>query len=245
MHNQCMRLIRLTSLLVALLPCLTLADGPKAGIYKVTFNLYISVDTTITLTPAKNGQFTAAGTMRAKDVEKRRKENSFVISGTVNKKGQLRAKARIPGSNNEGQTLDGHWDEAADTLVITKYGSMEVNWPMKREAAEKPTSNAGFMAGVWSGGSAWGTVTLTGGPTKYEGTYQIGHQGTIRLGVGQTGQLAGKWIGLNGHEGTILVKSMTNSKAWKAKVALIEWTCNKKCDEFCPKQGTSTWIEKK
>ena len=150
--------------LAAFAAALAPADGPEAGRYLFTTGDQVGV---ITLTPAAHGQFTVGGGG----------PKGFKFSGTMraDKTGifQLKAKYRIPGSDNEGHTFDGYWDSAKNQLVITLVDGKEL-----KGYAAKRTSN---FQGSWIAGRNTMTLDIKGDQVTGSTTYLDGHiEGTVK-----------------------------------------------------------------
>lgn len=165
--------------LLASSPILAAAEGPFAG----TFS---NGRMTIKLAAAKNGAFTVTGT---DDYDKKH----WIISGTLTKAGQLRAKSRIPG-HGEGNKVDGYWDSASNSIVVTQGSSTNGNITLEMIQRPLPGSVPSF-AGTFD--TDWGKVTLSQSARHVKGTSVYGEGGTIDGDITADGSLNFKWTQKN------------------------------------------------
>lgn len=147
-----------------------LAGDPDPG-YKYQFAGPFGIDIAVTLTKASNGQFTVGGN-----------KGGWVFSGTMrkNKSGKyvLAAKFRKPGSDNEGMTLDGHWDPEANTLVIDQFSG-------SRTQGGQDCRKVSLFDDVWVAGRNEMTLHVSDdGKVSGSTTYQNGKiEGIVKNGV--------------------------------------------------------------
>lgn len=135
--------VLLTSVLFALSFC---QPKPTAGVYEgeYAYNKTQKTRLAITLTAAKNGQFTVSGTWT--DV----KGTVWNISGTLTRSGSLRGNAYIGTNKNDAISVYGRWvpNQGLKVSVRNQY----VDVIVKKKGASKPPNDipALDIAGKWT-----------------------------------------------------------------------------------------------
>lgn len=197
LYNAIMKLLAICFLLLAACFALPLQGvSPQAGTYagRINTTRYQAVKVSVTLVPAKNGHFTVQGTVTLPDGA------VLNLSGTLDRKGALKAVAYMGTNKNEARKADGSWQPGKGLRVeIPKYGIFGTLPPQGKASAAKPAPIAD-LSGTWTHDSVG-----VGGTSTFVFTHKGGGRYTFtESGLGNvkgTASLIGRTLTMEWTEG--------------------------------------------
>ena len=135
---------RLLLLFAMLASSFATAQENRVQVFEGTFNLFSSYKVELTLTPAKNGQFTVSGRYVADGTAGTEPPKYLGIKGTLYASGSMKLEFDAPTSSGT-IPVDGRWDKEKKTLVLTTLNTTVCNIVLVPKAETQTSPNRAQM----------------------------------------------------------------------------------------------------